>query len=382
MKTPKGSVAVEENNNRLRLRWSCESKRYCLALGLPHTSVNMKVAEQKARQIELDIASGNFDPTLDKYRLKQVTVTASPDNAKPSKENLLPIWDKWVSSLCLPTRTLCSHYSRIRRYIEKENPVASDTSWYEAIESLCPRIWNDSLSYLISCLNWAISEKLVSSNPFSRLKRRKVVKQQIKPFNHEEVKAIVNAFRSNQFCPKSSAYKHSFYADYVEFLFLTGVRPSEAIGLQAKDVDFNRKEIVICSVLARGDKGQTASRHRVRKETKTGSIRYLSMTDRLFEMLEIRCRNLKSDDLVFTSPNQNAIDDNNFTSRQWKVVLAGLNIEYRKPYTTRHTLASMALESNMPITHVAYLLGHSDTNMVSKTYGHVIHRPILPEINL
>ena len=63
MKTPKGTVAIEKNDNRLRLRWSCESKRYCLALVLPHTSVNIKVAEQKARQIELYILSGNFDPT-------------------------------------------------------------------------------------------------------------------------------------------------------------------------------------------------------------------------------------------------------------------------------------------------------------------------------
>jgi len=379
MKTPKGSVAIEESNDRLRLRWSCESKRYCLALGLPHTNINVKVAEQKARQIELDIASGNFDSTLDKYRLKQATVTTNPKAVQPTKELLLPIWDTWVSGLGLSNRTLCSHYSRIRRYIEKENPFASDVFWYEAIESLSPRIWNDSLSYLVSCLNWALSENLVSSNPFSRLKRRKVVKQQIKPFNHEEVMAIINAFRSNQFCPKSSAYKHSFYADYIEFLFMTGVRPSEAIGLQRKHVDFTRKEIVICSVLARGDQGQTASKYRVRKETKTGSIRYLTMTARLTEMLENRCSNLKPDDLVITSPNGNAIDDNNFTTRQWKVVLSGLGIEYRKPYTTRHTLASMALEANMPITHVAYLLGHSDTNMVSKTYGHIIHRPLLPE---
>ncbi len=381
MKTLKGTVAIEKNDNRIRLRWSCESKRYCLSLGFSYTDVNLKVAEQKARQIELDILSGNFDPTLNKYRIKQVAVIASPEVVKPSQELLLPIWDKWVISLCLPTRTLCSHYARIRRYIEKADPLASDAFWYEAIVSLSPRIWNDSLSYLVSCLNWAISEKLVSYNPFSKLKRRKVLKNQVKPFNHEEVKAIVNAFRNNLYCPKSSAYKHSFYADYIEFLFLTGVRPSEAIGLQRQHVDFTRNEIVICSVLARGDQGQTASKHRVRKETKTGSIRFLTMTARLTEMLAIRCRDLKSDDLVFTSPNGNAIDDNNFTTRQWKVVLAGLGIEYRKVYTTRHTLASMALEANMPITSVAYLLGHSDTTMIMQTYGHVINRPSLPDFS-
>ena len=137
---------------------------------MPYTDVNLKVAEQKSRQIELDILSGNFDPTLNKYRIKQVAIIASPDVVQPSKELLLPIWDKWVSSLCLPTRTLCSHYARIRRYIEKAAPLTSDASWYEEIESLCSSIWNSSLIYLVSCLNWAISEKLVFDNPFLRLK--------------------------------------------------------------------------------------------------------------------------------------------------------------------------------------------------------------------
>jgi hypothetical protein len=54
IKTLKGIVAIEESNNRLRLRWACEFKRYCLALGVPYTNVNVKVAEQKARQIELE----------------------------------------------------------------------------------------------------------------------------------------------------------------------------------------------------------------------------------------------------------------------------------------------------------------------------------------
>ncbi len=64
MKTLKGTVAIEKNDNRIRLRWSCESKRYCLSLGFSYTAVNLKVAEQKARQIELDILSGNFDPCM------------------------------------------------------------------------------------------------------------------------------------------------------------------------------------------------------------------------------------------------------------------------------------------------------------------------------
>ncbi len=57
-------VKVENDEGRLRLRFSYGGKRYAMAIGLPDFSVNRMVAQQKASQIELDIASGNFDSTL------------------------------------------------------------------------------------------------------------------------------------------------------------------------------------------------------------------------------------------------------------------------------------------------------------------------------
>ena len=68
IKAPKGSINIESDKGWLRLRFSCQSKRYAFALGLPDSKVNRKVAEQKAKQIELDILSGNFDSTLKKYK--------------------------------------------------------------------------------------------------------------------------------------------------------------------------------------------------------------------------------------------------------------------------------------------------------------------------
>jgi integrase len=41
------------------------------SLGLPDSLINRAVAEGKARQIELDILSGHFDKSLDRYQLQQ-----------------------------------------------------------------------------------------------------------------------------------------------------------------------------------------------------------------------------------------------------------------------------------------------------------------------
>ena len=64
---PKGSVNIEVFKDRLRLAWSWEGKRFWLYIGLPDTPPSRKVAEIKARTIELEMGSGNFDPSLAKY---------------------------------------------------------------------------------------------------------------------------------------------------------------------------------------------------------------------------------------------------------------------------------------------------------------------------
>jgi hypothetical protein len=67
-KSQKGTVNVIDQDGMLRLRWRYLEKRYVMTLGLPDSKVNHQVAQQKATQIELDMASGNFDPSLEKYK--------------------------------------------------------------------------------------------------------------------------------------------------------------------------------------------------------------------------------------------------------------------------------------------------------------------------
>ncbi|AFY71439.1 integrase family protein [Thalassoporum mexicanum PCC 7367] len=385
MKNKRGTVSILNQDDRIRLRWSYQGKRYNLGLGLAHNKQNMLLAKQTAIAIEQDMLTDNFDYILDRYKLSPPNDPKSGSNQLEAQDqlNILEIWDRWVDSLSLPERTRANHYQLVRKMLERHVPTIKNASkWYEQHNHLADLTYNQRLTYLNSCFEWAVFEGLTTTNPFRRVKRRKVAKSVLRPFSTAEVALIIEAFKSNKYCPPNSRYLHSHYADYVEFLLLTGCRPSEAIGLQRKHINLDRNEIVVCSVLARGDHGGSSSARRVRKETKTGSIRYLTMTNRLRQIIEARCHGLSAEELVFTSPTGLAIDDRNFLRRQWKTVLNGLGIEYRKPYTTRHTMASMAIEQGIPLTGVAYLLGHSDTKMVIETYGHMINRPSLPEIDI
>lgn len=67
-----GTVTIEAFRGVLRLRWSYAGKRHCLSLGMPDNRVNYVVAQAKAKVIEGDLVTGNFDSTLTKYKPSQV----------------------------------------------------------------------------------------------------------------------------------------------------------------------------------------------------------------------------------------------------------------------------------------------------------------------
>ena len=169
------------------------------------------------------------------------------------------------------------------------------------------------------------------------------------------------------------------YANFVRFLFFTGVRTSEAIGLRWGNVDFERDEIVIKESMSRDRTGN--GYQRIRKSTKTGRIRYLSMNDQLRALLgSMKCQG-HEDELVFKSSKGCCISADNFRA-DWRLILKDVDVPYRKPYTSRHTLISHAIAQGVPLTGVAYIAGHVDTQMVMRTYGHMIDRPALPQLSL
>jgi integrase len=86
----------------------------------------------------------------------------------------------------------------------------------------------------------------VQHNPWEAVLRRIKVppKQAPKPFTREEMSAVITAFRSDRY--------YSFYADYVEFLLLSGVRIGEANSLRWRHVADDCSTMWIGESLSRG----------------------------------------------------------------------------------------------------------------------------------
>jgi integrase len=368
-KASKGTVVVQVFKECLRLVWSYLGKRYYLYIGLPDSKINRTVAEQKARQIEGDMATGNFDPTLKKYKLE------SPQ--KSVYISLTELFNRFmVEKAKVVTPKTMEKYEAtlgyLNRYFDDEAAQFIDLVRVEDFaqhlndRGLSPVQCKRRLEKLKACWNWAIEKQLITTgNPWNDVIERIQIppKQMPKPFTREEIGAIIQAFRGDRY--------YHYYADYVEFLLGTGCRTGEAIGLRWKHLCDDCSTVWIGEIISR----------RVNRPVKRNRARTITLTPKLQAMLLARRdADFNPNDLVFVSPNGKAIDDHNFRNRAWKTILTRLGIDYRKPYTTRHTLISHALDTGMNPVVVAQLTGHDVKTLYENYAGVVNSRPRLPEI--
>jgi integrase len=213
--------------------------------------------------------------------------------------------------------------------------------------------------------DYGIKLNLVQHNPWEAVLRRIKVppKQAPKPFTREEMSAIIETFRADIY--------YSFYADYVEFLLRSGVRIGEAIGLRWGHIADDCSTMWIGESLSRG----------VRKTTKTNRARVINLSKRLQELLQQRRPEQPDPDaLVFPAKRGGSIDSHDFRNRAWVSVLQKAGIPYRKPYNTRHTLVSHALESGMSPSAVAQITGHDVQTLYQNYAGSVQSHPQLPDL--
>jgi integrase len=358
-------VTVNSFRGKLRLRWTSGGKRQCITLGLVDSLPNRTYAEQRARQIELDYLSGNYDRTLLKYKPRTIGKTAT-------EITTMELFDRFTQQrfkehgLAPSSR---SRYECIQRYLERHLDVMAHTVGDRQsgnfaallIERLSPITAKTYLYLLSACWDWAKGRYHVADkNPWtahlSRVKLRQP--KRVKPFNQKEISAILAGFKRHK------SYSH--YYPFVVFLFHTGCRFGEAAGLRWGNVADDFSHVVICEAVSRGRRCD---------RTKTGKSRVVNLGSNLSQLLKERYAMIqpKPDDLVFPAPKGGAIDDHNFLNRAWKSILASSEVEYRKTYAVRHSVISHALANGANPIALAEQTGH-DNQVLLTTYAHVIDR--------
>jgi integrase len=386
-KGSRGSVGIEEKNDKYRIRLPRSvaegSSRY-ISTGLDVTEANYKRVQRRVLEIEDDLESGTFDVTKQKYIFSKPLLIV----LKASEPKLSDLWESYCKYMKpqIAVTTYKKEYSmRYTNHIESL-PTQDINKATEIVEHLVSTLSaytaKRTIARISSCCEWAATSGLIKSNPFSDLsKKRKLPKGEAcrvepDPFTAVERDVILQAFAEH------TTFNQYYY--FIKFLFLTGCRTGEAIGLQWKHITGNLAQVRFCE--------SYDSYTKVRKTTKTGSTRLFPCNAQLRELLQqIKTESCKPDDFVFTNTTGRPIDNANFTNRVWRgdgkeykgivkqLAEEGRIDHYRKLYCTRHTFITMALDKGLTPKEVASLVGNT-AEVIMKHYAGLIRPVVVPEI--
>jgi integrase len=363
-KTAPGSVKVRVSNNRLQLDFRHSGQRYCLSLGMADTPFNKMKAQEKAFEIERDIAFGQFDSTLAKYKVQSAinTVDTKPAEPKP-KMTLINLWHEYMEykSPNASPKTISSTYEPVLAHLSRcktDGLVEPLKLRMELLQVTTQSQAKRTLMQISAACKWGMKHRLVPDNPFEGMYKELEATKPDPPmsFTVEERDLIITIFEND--ARPGMNYRH--YAPFVKFLFWSGCRPCEAIGLRWGSVSAQCDRIHFHESIV-----EVAGKQVRRKETKTGVNRWFSCPTRLQELLKsIRPHNPSLDALVFVSPKGCAIGESNFGDRAWKNILTKLGLYMKDeikmtPYNCRDTFITLQAVEGVSSTTIARWVGNS-----------------------
>ena len=210
---------------------------------------------------------------------------------------------------------------------------------------------NKIMSVLRQVLNEA-SLRFDFSTPYQNIKQLKNNPKDIHPFSLTEVSSMIATVRSD-------------YKNYYIVRFYTGLRTGEIDGLKWKYIDFENRLILVRETIVDRQQEKHAKTH--------SSIRDIQMSDRVYSALRNQYLATKNvSEYVFCTTNGMPLAHGNVTRRVWKPLLAALELEYRRPYQTRHTTATLWLAAGEAPEWIAKQLGHANTMMLFTVYSRYV----------
>jgi integrase len=376
-RSPNGHPRIVIRRNRVQVHITHKGKKYAISLGLPDTPHAREIAQKLCDRLLEDVQTFQFDETLKCYYNEFSTIVQrayKPEKQEKWLTRIDDVWDAYekFKKNQVEQTTIDIYYANARSHIAR-SPYKSLSEAVEIRDYLLgittPGNAKKMLSAFSTACNCACISGLIEQNPFSKLAKTICVKRKkreddIDPFEREEVKVILEAFK------RHSRYHH--YYNFVRFLFNTGCRTSEAIGLKWEHIDENFTRITFCEALVQTSKGH------VTKGLKSQERRAFLCNETIQEILREQ-KEFAKNEYVFPGKFVKHINRNEFTQSAWKgnnkksgivteLAEKGLIDRYRCQYQTRHTFITLALEEGLDAKDVARLVGNTP-EMIYKHYA-------------
>ena len=304
---------------------------------------------------------------LDELR-QQVTAGAVPDRTT-SVARFLEFWLDEVAAGNVTASSLNEYRKRIRRVV----PVIGDVKLHRLTTAHVQRLANQltgtypqspktvrtTLETLRSALRWAVHAGMIVRNPAEGVRVRSAPAPKIDDtLTADEARAVIAAADGTDL--------HA-----LAYLALTyGMRQGELLDLRWRDIDFD------------------AGTLDVRKSKTRAGVRTLPLTDEAARLLRAHRRLIPMrgpDGYVFPGRDGGRRSPQH-TRTQWSQLLERAGIEHRcrncgtdqpcssttrRFHSSRHTAATLLLESGVQLEVVSAILGHANIGITAATYARV-----------
>lgn len=348
-----GRITVERFRDSIRLRWTYNSKTYSLTIG-KDSKETVKAARAKAQTIDSDITWERFDLSLAKYSQKKATVL---EVVSPIQEITLgELWNEYVKDKLpnMKRKTIEKHDNFTKLFKKLGTKLTFDGLAVKQtlLDITTVDRTRDSLMYLSACCDWGIEHNKLQNNPFKGMynkmpKPKYLTDPTPNAFTREERDKTIEAFYNDE----RPGMNYKPYGSFVEFLFLTACRPSEAVGLTWGKVNNNCTQVTFdCSIqnLSSGEWVQEEG-------SKNNKKRTIGVSDRVQKLLQtIKPDSVEDNQLVFHSPgNKNQpIHYRNFVRRAWSKVVDPIKPD-TTPYNCRDTFITLQILDGMSTITIA-----------------------------
>ena len=219
---------------------------------------------------------------------------------------------------------------------------------------------------LKNALKQAIKWEYLQKNPAEFCELPKVTRKEIR---------VLPPYEANEFIRVANESKTGLI---FEFALLTGMRPEEYLGLQWKDIDFERCTAQVRRALVRHRGVWSFEQTKTAKSNRIISLPKPLVTKLKSHKIAQNKHRLKKGviwndyDLVFCCREGTPLDMQNLTYRYFRPLLKKAGLTQIRLYDLRHTHATLLLIDGVNPKIVAERLGHSSVVLTLDTYSHVI----------
>ena len=365
---------LESDHGRLLVSFQFEGKRCREYVGLADTRDNRRAAQRLLREIELELATGQFHyasrfprskslerlgltkggdvvPTLAEFgrqwieerrtagRITDATVydyrlilDAHVLRSDLADKRLDEIHDGYINALIGELRT--------RPGVHKGSTLGS-------------RRINMTRGLLHSIFVTAQRRKLVPENPVAYVEKLRERKSEVDPLTLEEVRALFSAGKGQE-------------SAIFTVLIFAGLRPSELLALRRQDINFDRGVIIVARNLTRFGEGLPKTSYSEREVDMFAPMRVA------FAEQQARI-GLKST-FVFCNRRGDPLSLKEVRGA-WFRLLRIARLRERPLYQCRHSYATLLLSEGLNPLYVAHQMGHSTVAMIVRHYARWTRKP-------